>query len=109
MALTRNNIAYKLEESPYLLDVPYEGYSLIYFFSSALYRDNFYKRFVENREKINASLSNRFGVKVENDALGDLVLYSKIEKRGFLIGLGKEKATCQESIILNGAKVMIKP
>lgn len=108
MALTRNNIAYKLEESPYMLDVPYDGYSLVYFFSSALYRDNFYKRFVENREKINESLSNRFGYQIENDLIGDLALYSKIEKRGFLVSLGKEKATCQEDIILNGGKVMIR-
>lgn len=108
MALTRNNIAYNLEESPYLLDVPYDGYSLIYFFSSSLYRDNFYRRFVENREKINDSLSNRFGYRIEHDLIGDLALYSKIEKRGFLVCLGKDKAKCQEDIILSGGKVTIK-
>lgn len=106
MALTRNNVAYNLNESPHRLEVPYEQESLIYVFSSEFYKTNFYNRFLENREKISESLSRRFGFTVQNDLLSDLKLYTSIEKRGFLIVKGEDKIVCQENITLDGAKLM---
>jgi hypothetical protein len=106
MALTRNNVAYNLNESPHRLEVPYDTESLIYVFSSEFYKNNFYNRFLENREKISESLSNRFGFHVQNDLLADLRLYTSIEKRGFLIIKGEEKIVCQENITLDGALLM---
>ena len=99
MGLTRDGIAYDLNISPYRLEVPYEDCTLTYVFSSELYRKNFYNRFLENREKISASLSKRFGFHIENDLLCDLKLYTMIEKRGFLILKGEDKIVCQENII----------
>lgn len=108
MGLTRNGIAYDLNISPYRLEVPYEDVTLVYVFSSDLYKMNFYNRFLENREKISASLTNRFGFRIENDLLCDLKLYTMIEKRGFLILKGEDKIVCRENIILDGRKLTSK-
>lgn len=108
MALTRNNVAYNLNESPHRLEVPYDQQTLIYVFSSEFYKTNFYNRFLDNREKISESLSKRFGFRVENDLLADLKLYTSIEKRGFLIIKGEDKIVCQENITLDGALLMMQ-
>lgn len=101
--LTRSKVAYDLSISPHMLEVPYDhGETLVYVFSSKLYKDKFYNALFENREKINESLSNRFGFKIVNDLLCDLKLYISIEKRGFLILKDKEKMVCQEDIICDG-------
>lgn len=106
--LTRNNIAYDFDISPYYLEVPYENMNLKYVFSSELYRQNFYNKYIENREKINISLSNRFRVDIENDLVADLKLYVTIEKRGFLIWKDEEKITCLDNIKLDGMRMMKK-
>lgn len=106
MALTRNNVAYNLNESPHRLEVPYDRQTLTYVFSSEFYKTNFYNRFLDNRERISESLSRRFGFQVQNDLLSDLKLYTSIEKRGFLIFKGEEKIVCQENITLDGAQLM---
>ena len=108
MGLTRNGIAYDLNISPYRLEVPYDGYTLTYVFSSELYKSKFYEGFLANREEISASLTKRFGFKIENDLLCDIKLYSMIEKRGFLILKGEDKIVCRENIILDGVKLMRK-
>lgn len=106
MALTRANIAYNLEESPHRLEVPYEGFSLWFVFSSNLYKQNFYDRFLDNREKITESLTRRFGARVQNDVLCDLKLYTTIEKRGFLVMKEEDKYLCVDEITLIGCKMM---
>lgn len=99
--LTRSNIAYDLSISPHILDVHYEDETLYYVFSSELYMNIFKRKFNENRQKINESLTKRFGFEITNDKLCDLKLYSATEKRGFLIR-GKVEYECLESIRLNG-------
>lgn len=106
MALTRSGVAYNLDESPHRLEVPYENQTLVFVFSSDLYKQKFYERFVDNRRKIVDSLTRRFGFRVENDVLCDIRLYSSIEKRGFLILKDGERFVCQENITLNGGLVM---
>jgi len=101
--LTRSAVAYDLNISPHRESVPYDdGTTVVYVFSSALYRRNFYARFLDNRETISASLSKRFGFEVNNDLLADLKLYTTIEKRGFLIFKNEVKIECRENIILDG-------
>ena len=107
MGLTRNGIAYNLKESPYRLEVPYKGYSLLYVFSAERYKKKFYDEFIENREKISESLSKRFGFQVHNDLLSDLRLYVAIEKRGFLVMKDEVKIECLENITLDGEKLTI--
>ena len=105
MGLTRWGVAHNLEISPYSLVVDYQDESLEYVFSSQQYKDIFYRKFIDNRIKINESLSNRFGFKIENDKLADLKLYSMTEKRGFLIK-GKEEYKCLNTIELIGVNLM---
>lgn len=107
VGLSRNNIAYDFHISPHRLEVPYEGQTLCFVFSSQLNKTKFYDRHLENREKISESLTNRFGFRVENELLCDIKLYSSIEKRGFLI---IDERTGQEylwldNLTLDGGKV----
>ena len=99
--LTRSGVAHNLEISPHSLIVDYQDEQLEYVFSSARYKEIFYKKFIDNRIKINESLTNRFGFKIQNDKLADLKLYSMTEKRGFLIK-GKEEYKCLDTIELIG-------
>lgn len=105
--MTRWGIAHNLEVSPYTLIVDYEDEQLEYVFSSEQYKNIFYKKFIDNRIKINTSLSKRFGFKIENDKLADLKLYSTTEKRGFLIK-GKEEYKCLDIIELIGVNLIHK-
>lgn len=107
--LSRNGIANDLKVTPFTKKIIYASNNyLIFCFSSQLYLNKFQERLVENREKINDSLSNRFGFAVENDVLCDIKLYSSIEKRGFLIKNHKEGFECLASIILDGKRATTK-
>lgn len=107
MGITRYGVAHDLTISPYSLVVDYQDESLEYVFSSEQYKNIFYKKFIDNRIKINESLSNRFGFKIEVDKLADLKLYSMTEKRGFLIK-GKDDFKCLNTIELIGVNLMNK-
>lgn len=101
--LTRDGVARDFKLSPYRHKINYNKNSyVIYVFSSELYKGKFVERLEDNREKINGSLTNRFGFKINNDVLCDIKLYSSIEKRGFLIKTNKEGFECLDDITLSG-------
>lgn len=102
--ITRNGIVYDLNISSYR----YTTNGLTYVFSSKLYLDNFKKKYEENRDIINYSLSKRFNMVVDVSQLADIVLYRKIEKRGFLIITGEGKEICANNITFNGGEVTIQ-
>lgn len=79
--LTRNGVCYDFKLSQYRATVD----GTTYVFSSQLHLDKFMSKYRDNRETVNRSLSNRFNVHVDVSALADIVLYKKIETRGFLI------------------------
>ena len=101
--LTRHNIAYDLTISPHKMDVVYPEGVITFVFSSDLYRQKFADKLEENRANINASLSNRFNFKIENNVLCDIKLYTVIEKRGFLLHKDGRRLQCQNEIILTGS------
>ena len=105
--LTRNGIAYNLTKSPYRLTKEYEGNKITFVFSSELYMNKFSEKLEENRKKVMESLSKRWGLELENNALADLKLYSTVEKRGFLIE-GEESYQCLSNIKLSGVSQIIK-
>lgn len=107
MGLTRSNIAYDLTISPHTMVVFYEGYKIKYVFSSDLYKRKFKESVSEHRDKINQSLTNRFGYKICCELLADLKLYKTIEKRGFLIYKDGIKIECQNSITLDGNNLIV--
>lgn len=102
MVATRNNIFYNLEESPYRLTL--DGMTLV--FSSEMHRIKFLASMKNNREKINESLSARFGTCVKLDKMSDLVLYAKIEKRGFLVITESEVFKWLDQVQFAGERVM---
>ena len=108
MGLTRSNIAYDFNISPHTMVVVYDGCEIKYVFSSDLYKRKFRESIKEHRDKINQSLTNRFGYEISFDMLADLKLYKTIEKRGFLIYKDGTKIECQNSITLDGNNLMSK-
>ena len=107
--LTKDGICYKLKESPYTHIINYDSEEIIYYFSSMMYKTKFIAKKCEFREKINKSLSSRFGYEIKNNLLSDLKLYLQIEKRGFLIANSNgDIIDCKKLIILDGQKVIKK-
>ena len=106
--LTRGGVAYNLDVSPYRYNVDYKNSTVTFCFSSSFYQDNFIRKLKTNREKINKSLSNRFGFNFENNVLCDMKLYTSIEKRGFLLYQNGERFECLSTITLDG-ETMIQP
>lgn len=102
--ITRNGIVYKLELSPYTATV--EG--VTYMFSSVNHLGKFTEKLDENREYISQSLSRRFGVAINIDVLSDIVLYCKVETRGFHIEYEGVSYSCKKDIILSGATLTKK-
>lgn len=108
MVLTRNNICYELEKSPYKVIVDYDDIEVEYRFSSELYVNKFCEKFVDNRININKSLSNRFGIALKLNRLADLKLYITIEKRGFLIYQNEEKFDSIYNLMIDGDQITFK-
>lgn len=107
--LTRYGVAHDLEASPYRRKVLYSsGRGITYVFSSKLYKDIFDRKLEENREKISASLSKRFGFEIQNDILCDIKLYSSVEKRGFYLKTNKKGFTCLDNLRLDGKSLTTK-
>lgn len=107
--LTRGGVAYDLSVSPYTQKVVYNietNEEITYHFSSQYYKDNFNERLYENRDSINGSLTKRFGINIKNDKLCDIKLYTKIEKRGFLLKNNREEFTCLNTIKLDGTMLI---
>lgn len=101
---TRNGVCYDLQKSTYRTTVN----GLTFVFSSRLHLDKFKKKLHENRDIINYSLTRRFNVTVDVSQLADIVLYKKIETRGFLIVTNEGTELWLENLICGGVKAMQK-
>ena len=104
MVKTRNGIYYNLKKSEYTIIVN----DIKYFFSSQRHLEKFQEQLEENREILAYSLFKRFKVWVEADELFDLVLYNKIESRGFLVEVEGVDYDCLESLRLDGVRKIRK-
>ena len=102
--ITRNGVVYDLSISSYRHKVG----NLTYVFSSQLHLDKFKKKLKENRDIINYSLTKRFNYTVDVSELADLVLYRKIETRGFLIITTTGNELCQNNITFVGGEATIR-
>lgn len=103
--ISRNGVCYDLDVSMYRHKIG----NLTYVFSSQLHLDKFKKKLKENRDIINYSLTKRFNIQVNVSQLADIVLYRKIETRGFLILSNDGNKICQnENIKYHGGEVTIQ-
>ena len=96
--ISRDGIIYDFTKSHYRHTL--NGVTFV--FSSQLHLDKFKDRFESNRKTINTSLSKRFNFSINVPTLADIVLYRKIETRGFLIEVKDEKVTCVNNITFDG-------
>lgn len=92
--ISRNGVCYDLARSSYKTTVN----GLTFVFSSKLHLDKFKNKLKENRDIVNYSLTRRFNLCVDVSQLADIVLYKKIETRGFLIVSNEGYELCQESL-----------
>ena len=99
--MSRNGIVYNLNISPYRITID----DLTFYFSSINHLEKFSEKLNENRKIIKHSLSMRFGFTVNITLLADIVLYSRVETRGFLITSNGRIYQCKKDIILSGGKV----
>ena len=103
--LTRNGVCYNLQETPY----KYENGKIILHFSSLKNMEKFHSRKTEERNKLYRSLYNRFKISINISILSDILLYTKIEKRGFFITLlNGEEITCLDNLTLGGIQIKKK-
>ena len=100
MAKTRNGIYYDLRKTEYKATVE----DVTYCFSSKRNLAKFIEQLEENREILTYSLFKRFKVWVFANELFDLVLYNKIESRGFLVEVEGVGYDCLENLKLDGVK-----
>jgi len=103
---TRNGVYYDLTKSTYKFVVP--DTKMTFVFSSDLHLIKFEDQYSINRHNFNLKLRSRYRVNIEAKVLPDLLLYQKIETRGFLVVNEEGEILCQESLILNGEKATLR-
>lgn len=112
MQLSRRGICYNLEKSPYSTTLAYGDKLIIFYFSSSLYKEKFENELDAARNTLHKSLSKRFKIDISFIFLSDLILYRRIEKRGFHVFYdGEVYDQCPTSlnvhnVLLNGVKKM---
>lgn len=92
--ITKNGICYNLQKSPYKTECE----NVTFVFSSELHKTKFEKQRKAHRKKINESLTKRFGISVDVSLLADVVLYKRIETRGFLLESKEGNFECVNDI-----------
>lgn len=103
---TRNGIYYDLSHSKYTFIVPDTDIKFV--FSSMLYMTKFKEQYLLNREQQNIKFKVRYKLNIEAVILPDIMLYNKIEKRGFLIINERGQELCQKNLKLIGEKATRK-
>jgi hypothetical protein len=101
--ISRNGIYYNLSDSIHRLTVN----DITFVFSSKSHLVKFKEKYRNHRITIAKSLSNRFSLTVFLNTVADVVLYSKIETRGFLLVINGGEEVCKENLILDGNKVTL--
>lgn len=96
--MTRNNVFYNLENSIYF----YEIGNIKYVFSSKLHLYKFKQKILSNRDEFNIFYEKKLKIICDLSVLSDLLLYDKIETRGFLIYINGVKICQKNRLILNG-------
>jgi hypothetical protein len=104
--ITRNGIYYDLNKSTFKFKTP--DTKMTFVFSSDLHMIKFEDQYTQNRIEQNIKLTARFRFNIKTTVLPDLLLYKKIETRGFLVFNERGQKLCQESLILTGEQATPK-
>jgi hypothetical protein len=103
---TRNGIYYDLSKSVYKCRI--NDTHTVFIFSSDLHLVKFEEQIQKNRDEFNIKMKARYGIECNMKALPDILLYKKLETRGFLVLTEGGQALCLENLTLNGEKVTHK-
>jgi hypothetical protein len=102
--VSRRGICYDLHSSIHRTTVD----KITFIFSSRSHLQKFKEKYVKNRYDLSASLSARFSLLIDLTTLADIVLYTRIESRGFLIINDKGEELCKENLVFNGEQVTLR-
>lgn len=104
--MTKSGVEANLKISPYYYKASYRNKVIEYRFSTARARDRFGEMLEANRNFIRDSLENRFKVKfVIAKEFCDLILYRKLESRGFYILIDGRCYEWAGSLYYNGTEL----
>lgn len=98
LKMTRNGIVYNLATSPFTIVVD----ETEYFFSSRLHMDKFTKQLHENRGVFSYKFTNKYNIVIRLTNIADMLLYNKIETRGFYIIHNGEVYSCKKEVLFDG-------
>ena len=91
--ITRNGIYNNLNISSYSVTLE----NITYYFSSRQYLNKFINIYKNNRLELKAQVEKKLEIELEANQIYDLILYQKIEKRGFRVVYGG-KELCPNTI-----------
>lgn len=106
MVRTRRGIYLDLTKSVYKLKTP--DTQLTFIFSSDLHLTKFEEQYKAHRIEHNLKLKARYKLDIRSTVFADLVLYTKVESRGFLVINDRGQNLCHENLILDGEKATRK-
>ena len=101
---TRAGVFYDLRLSTYYTVIG----ELKYMFSSDIHLTKFLEQLTPHRKEFNERLRIRYKINTEFKVYPDIVLYKKIESRGFLICNHEGVKLCLENLLLIGEKATRK-
>lgn len=81
---------------------------MTFVFSSDLHLVKFEEQYKEHRAEQEMKFKARYRFEIRLNNLFDLVLYKKIETRGFLVITEGGQKICRENLLLSGEKVTPK-
>lgn len=104
--MTKSGVEANLKISPYSYKIEYRSKTIEYHFSTARAMNRFGEMLESNRKFIMDSLENRFKVKfVIAKEFCDLILYRKLESRGFYILVNGRCYQWPGSLYYNGIEL----
>ena len=104
--MTKSGVEANLKISPYAVQNNYNGKEVIYYFSTANNMDRFQTEADTFFTSVCTSLTNRFRIRFHLPKMfTDVVLYSRIEKRGFHVIFEGVEIKCVNDLKLIGAQL----
>lgn len=103
--ITKRGIYLNLKISPY----KFIGEQFIFYFSSKYHLDIFKRKRLDNFNNVNERLSKRFKTILQCPTLADLILYEKVETRGYFVTDSEKNEISIDELMLLGLMVRRNP
>lgn len=104
--MTKSGVEANLKISPYVVENNYNGKEVIYYFSTEKNMNRFKNEDLTFFVSVCTSLTNRFRIRFHLPKMfTDIVLYSRIERRGFHVIIEGIETKCVSDLKLIGAEL----